>query len=176
MKIINLSLLALLFAFSCQHRTPASVETSITTSYTPAESCSPKAEENKKLRTAKKQFMDLMYLIRKKDRTNTETLRARSQVRKWESKAFTKDASPAFTQKIFSDLNKLTPPFMVYIKEGQLIDKTFDNRDHSVEMKRYYIQIRESSEKLYNLRLLCQSTYNCLNEQDFRSACSIEEP
>lgn len=172
MKHSLLLLFVMGFASSCQHRAPASIETTSV----PAESCSMKAETNKKLRTAKKQFMDLMYLIRKQDRTQKETFIIQNQIRKWESRAFTKDASAAFSQKIIKDLNKLNPPFMVYIREGELIDKFFDNRDHSVELKRYHIQIRENSEKLYNLRLLCQSTYNCLNDQDFKSTCSIEEP
>lgn len=180
MKNIKLIALTFVIASSCQHRTPASSEESNSAAGSvSAEGCSYEASEdikNRKLRIAKKQFTDLMYLIRKKDRTKTESQVAYSQVRKYQSQSFTTDATQAFTRKVFSDLNKINPPYNVYIKEGELLGKTFNTQDHSIELTRYHIQIRESADKVYNLRLLCQYAFNCLNTQGGKSLCSIEEP
>lgn len=178
MKYSHLILLALVFSTSCQHRTPASSEASGDSSSYIGESCSAEAAESfkrSKVNIAKAQFMDLFHLIRKNDRTRSETLEIQSRVRKWQNRSFTQDGSPAFSNKIFNELKSLKPA-VVYIEERELIDKVFNSQDHSIELIRYQVNIRETTGQIYSLKLLCQFAYNCLNTQGGKSLCSIEEP
>lgn len=138
-------------------------------------SCSLEVSGQSKLLQAKETFMKLLATAQKPNKILTEQNFLNHNIRKWDYKVYTKEASQKFIEKFLLQAQKIGQSYQIITKEGELVHKEFDARDHSAELRRYYIKIRNSQNEIFEYQMMCQSTYNCLNDQDARSACYLEE-
>ncbi len=83
----------------------------------------------------------------------------------------TAEASPESVEFLMTRLARTKPPITYSVQgSGVLIDKKFDNRDHSTEATRYSILVKSAANGVpFFLSAICTQTFNCLNSADHRS-------